>query len=215
MSDSRTPPRPAPLSREDEVQSGPWYRQRRWLVAGAAAVVLAVTVLTDLPQNSTVAAQARGDSALIEQVNGLSETCRYAVRESFTIRHDELRPGFLSASDRRLAPSLLAQDQDACSFINDDVYNLSDTTVPPGRAGKVLQHMVNTVLIWTTSDALAAIEAIQTLWTDPHSRTASASLRRAERELSMDRATALAQWGRADRLLHAHLVRLALPRLPG
>lgn len=212
---SSNDPKPAHVAAADEPAVA-WYRRRRFLVVAAAVVIVLVTVLTDLPENATRPVQVRGDDAAIEQVNGLTQGCRFAVTESFKILRDESRPGGLSAHDRSLVPSLLTDDQNACSFTNDDIYNLSDVEVPPGGAGRDLQHMVNTVILWTTSDALAAIEAIQGLSERPlsgrpPSHKAAGALKRAEHGLGKDRGVALGEWRRAEHILRAHLIRLELP----
>ena len=55
-------------STEGEVTANPWYRRRAWLVAAALVVVVAVTVLTDLPQHSSPAGQISDDASVMSQV---------------------------------------------------------------------------------------------------------------------------------------------------
>lgn len=191
----------------------PWYRRRRVLIVAAALVIAAVTVVTDLPQSASQGVQVRGDSAVVAEVNGYTASCRYALRESFTILRRE-EAGDLSARYRSLVPSMLTDDAEACSFTSESIDDLSEVEVPEGGAGKDLQGMVDTVLLWTTSPALAAIEAISTLSDSPHDARAAEKLRRAERALTRYRNTALRQLAAADRVLHVRLEHLLLPSPP-
>ena len=63
----------------------------------------------------------------------------------------------------------MSDDQTACSFTNEDIFDLTGIQVPGTPAGKQLGQMVATATLWTTSDALRAIEDVQTLMSDPTS----------------------------------------------
>jgi len=65
--------------------------------------------------------------------------------------------------------------------------------------------------LWTTSDALGAIEDIQTLFDRPHDATALADLPRREAALAKDRAQAFGDVEAANRILGAHI---PLPDMP-
>ena len=112
-------------------------------------------------------------------------------------------------------PGLLRDDQTACSFTSDSIYDLtSNIEVPQSSAGKPLGDMVGTVTLWATSDTLSAIESIQTLTSDPGNTSALKQLRKEEPILASDRARAEAQLQAADKILATNLPSLNLPVLP-
>jgi hypothetical protein len=74
---------------------------------------------------------------------------------------------------------------------------------------------VNTLNLWVTSDALAAIEAIMTLTKDPTNAAALSELTSAERLLASDRRALGSEIDAADTSLGgANLPALGLPSLP-
>ena len=70
---------------------------------------------------------------------------------------------------------MLRDDQSACSFTSSSIYDLSNVEGTGTPAGKDINQVVNVATIWATSDALAAIEDIQTLSTDPGNAQAPAT----------------------------------------
>ncbi len=183
------------------------------LVGVAVAAVLAVTIVTDLPQHASRSVQISNDTTVMKQVNQYVSPCAYAVGETFTIfqEHTEHK---LTPSDEATAPGLLRDDQAACSLTDQSMFDLGNVEVPGSEAGKQLQQLVATVTIWSTSDALSAIEAIQTLWTDPSSASARRQLAKAEGLLASDRKSALANLATADSVLDTQLPTLQIPQLP-
>jgi hypothetical protein len=193
----------------------PFYKKRAVIVTGVVIVILAVTAITDLPQSQSRAAQISEDAAIMKEVNTDIAPCAYAANESFTIWKDQ-KSHSLSPSDLSRVPGLLRDDQTACSFTSDSIYDLtSNVDVPQTPAGKQLGQMVGTVTLWATSDALSAIESIQTLTSNPGNTAAQKQLQKEEPILSTDRARAYAQLQAADKVLATTLPSLALPVLPG
>ncbi|MGO9196212.1 MAG: hypothetical protein ACLQK4_03660 [Acidimicrobiales bacterium] len=188
----------------------PWYKRRRTLVIGVILLIAAVTVVTDLPQNASRGVQVGSDTTVVNSVNASVKSCAFAVHESLGLYGEE-KTDKLTASERAQVPSLLGDDQAACSFTNDDIYTLSNIEVPGSAAGKYLERLVGTVTTWATSDALAAIEAIQTLWASPSDAKAVRALGVAEKRLIDDRTIALTDVQAADKVLKAHLPALGLP----
>jgi len=183
-------------------------------VVGAVVVaVLTVTVVTDLPQHASRGVQISDETAVMKQVNQYLTPCAYAVNETFTIFRQHTQHQ-LTANDEATAPTLLRDDQAACSLTDQSMFDLGNVEVPGSVAGKQLQQLVGTVTLWATSDALSAIEAIQVLWTDPSSASAGQQLSKAERMLGADRASALANLAKADNVLSTHLPTLQIPQLP-
>lgn len=218
MSTSETVPPPGvPPHRAPEPTDGAtrtaWYRHRTVLLWLAVVVVAGATVLVDLPSSASRASQISSDTGAMRAINGYVRSCAFAAGETFTIYHDE-QQGDLTAAHRALVPRLLVDDQNACSFTNQDIVNLSQTELPSSTAGRDLQELVTTLLTWSTSDALQAIESVQRLTTSPHDRTALRRLAKAEQELRADHAKAFDELAAAGRVLRAHLPEPGIPALP-
>ncbi len=196
-----------------EPDGGPWYRRRNVLLAACVVVILAITVITDLPSHASRASNIASAAALIKEVNSDISPCVFAAGEAFTIYADQTHNS-LTASDRASVPALLNDDQTACSFTNDSIFSLSEIDVPGSAAGKQLGDVVNSVTLWATSDALGAIDAIQTLSTDPGDNAALGALVKSRRMMASDRAAADASVVAVDSMLNTKIVDLNLPEIP-
>ncbi len=192
---------------------GPWYRRRNVILAACVIVILAITVITDLPSHASRASNIASATALIREVNDDISPCVFAAGEAFTIYADQTHNS-LTISDRASVPGMLNDDQTACSFTNDSIFSLSDIDVPGSAAGKQLGNIVNSVTLWSTSDALGAIDAIQTLSTDPGNAAALGALAKDRRMMASDRAAADASVQAIDRMLDAKVAALNLPEIP-
>jgi hypothetical protein len=193
--------------------AGPWYRRKSFLVPAVSAVIVAAIVVSDLPQSNSRAAEISSSASVVSQVNENVGSCSFALSESFTI-YDDLVAGSLSPSEQSQVPSLLNDDQSACSFTDNSIYNLSTMDVPGGTYGNDLGQMVSVVTLWATSDALAAIEEIQVLDTTPSDLKARQNLAQDVRVLDHDRAQAFAEVQAVDQLLGTHLAILHLAQPP-
>ena len=119
----------------------PWYKRRAWLVSATLAVVVAVTVVTDLPQHASRSGQISDDTSVMTQLNTDVAPCSYALGESFAIYRD-LTARTLTPSEDNQVPGLLGDDQMACSFTDDNIYQLSTIEVPGSAAGKYMGQLV-------------------------------------------------------------------------
>jgi hypothetical protein len=190
-----------------------WFK-RTWVLAAAAVAVVAIaSVAVDLPSHTTVATDTADQTSIMQQINDGIDGCSYGVKETFTIYQD-LRKGSLSSSDRSEVPAMMRDDQTACSFTRSDIYDLSNVEGTGTPAGKNIGNVVNVVTLWATSDALGAIEDIQSLYSDPGDGSALKNLSKQEGALARDRATADADVTAADRILKANLPMPDLPDLP-
>jgi hypothetical protein len=201
---------------DDPNPSGPkprWYRRRAALVGAAVAVVLAITIVTDLPVHTSRSADISSEQGVLSELNTDLAPCALAVHEALDIWGQQSAQT-LSAADQATSASLLRDDQNACSFTNQTIFDLSNIEVPGSPAGKDMGDLVATSVLWTTSDALRAIEAVQALMLNRHDSRALASLDKAERALAADRATGLAELARADRVLDTTLPRPDMPAMP-
>ncbi len=184
-----------------------WYRHRVFLVAVGVVVVIGVAVLTDLPTPTSRANDAKGENAVIGEINADVAPCLFSVREAFTLYADETS-GRLSASNRAQIPALLRDDQTACSYTDDSIFELSDIDVSGSAAGKQVSQAVNTVTVWATSDALGAIEDVQALSSRAADHKARAQLQVQLRLLAEDRAKATAEIDTAGKILRTKLATL-------
>jgi len=207
---------PAPDAPHAPDASGhaPWYRRRGLLVAGAVAVVVAITVVTDLPVQTSRGQDIASERSVMAEINSDIAPCALAVRQAIGIWNLEAA-GSLTASGRSSTPGLLSDDQTACSFTNESIYDLANIEVPGSPAGKDMGDLVNTATLWTTSDALGAIEDVQTLMANPNDSRVRANLSAEERQLATDRRSAEADTSAADRSLDTRLPAPDLPAVAG
>jgi hypothetical protein len=195
-----------------EKKRTPWYRRRALLVGGAVVVILAITVLTDLPVNTSRSEDIASERSVMQELNSDIAPCALAVHQALGIWGLQATHA-LTASERASTPGLLSDDQSACSFTNESIYDLTNIEVPGSPAGKDMGDLVATATLWTTSDALRAIEDVQTLMTDPSDAKALGSLSVEERRLAADRRSANAEEGAADRTLETRLPPPDMPAL--
>ena len=157
----------------------PWYRRGWVLVAAAVTVLVAASVLVDLPTSTTPATDTSDQAAVMKQINSAIAGCSFAAKETFFIYHG-LQTRALSAADVAESPSMLRDDQEACSFTSSSIYDLSNVEGTGTPAGKDINQVTVVTTTWATSDALAAIEDIQTLTNDRKNTTALNDLRKRE-----------------------------------
>lgn len=191
----------------------PWYRRRTVLAVVVIVILLAITVITDIPEHSSLKDQAKTERAVLKAVDDDIHPCTFSIEEAFRLYQDGRNPT-VPASTRMRIPKLMATDASACSFSNSTVLGLSTITEPGSTAGHDMGDAVNTVTLWVTSDALATIEQLALLNSNPHDAKARANLDKEERLLASDRAKADSDVAGVNRQLHAHLPDPALPRLP-
>jgi hypothetical protein len=182
-------------------------------VPAVTAVVVATVVITDLPQSAPRAAQISSGTAVMSEVKQDIGPCSFAVSETFTIYGDMSRH-LLTPAQQSQVPGLLTDDQSACSFTSQNIYDLSTITVAGTASGKYLGQLVGTLTLWATADALAAIEQVQVLEYHPHDAKALRALAAAERSLDQDRASALNEMAGADGVLHMQLPSVPLAQAP-
>ena len=191
----------------------PWYRRPWFLIVVGIVIVAGVSVATDLPRPLTVAQDTANQNGTLTQINTDITPCTYAVKEAFSFYTEDVH-GQLTPSDLSQVPRLLIGDQTACSFASNNIYqltnNLQTTTT---RAGKELNSMLPIVTSWTTDNALAAIEDIQTLFAKPGGQQQIHDLTVQQAALTAKRLSALGHVEAAQKILGRKLVPLQLPIL--
>jgi hypothetical protein len=191
----------------------PWYRRRGPVVGAVVALVLVVTVLSDLPVHTSRTQDIASERSVMSELNSDVGPCAVAVHQALGIWVLQAAHT-LTAGERAGTPGLLSDDQAACSFTNESIFELSNIEVPGSPAGKQMGELVATATLWSTSDALRAIEDVQTLMTDPTDAEALSNLSLEERRLASDRRAADAEESAADRTLDTRLPPADLPALP-
>lgn len=190
-----------------------WRRHRGLVIAAVVFVILLITVATDLPVSTSRAADIGAERSLMSEVNSDVAPCALALHQAIGIWTLQATHQ-LSATDRAPTPGLLNDDQTACSFTSEGIYDLANIQVPGTPAGKHLGQMVGVATLWTTSDALRAIEDVQTLMANGKNAATLSDLTKEEKQLTADRHEALADQAAADHLLATHLPPVDMPAVP-
>jgi uncharacterized protein (DUF4213/DUF364 family) len=190
-----------------------FYRRPWFLILISVIVVVAVSIITDLPSHATKAQDRTTQNETIVAINGDLAPCVYSVKESFSF-YNLSRAGKLTNSERSQVPSLLVGDQTACSFASGAIYDLTNNIqVTDTKAGRHIDQMLAEVVTWATSDALAAIEDIQSLFVHEGKPKYVKDLKKRESLLILDRAVAFADVAAAS-AIDGKLKDPALPLLP-
>ena len=190
----------------------PIWKRSGVVIGAALIVVIAAAVITDLPQHPSLAAQVTSDRASIKKMNIDIGPCAYAVGEALTIHGDQLH-GSLTATDRAQVPSLLEQDQVACSFTSQPINDLATIELPGSNAGKSMNNIVSALTLWTSSDADAVIIDISQLFDHPGAARSTSDLKYREHLMASDRQAAISAAKAAEVTLRATLPAIALPVL--
>jgi len=193
-----------PSAKDSEAKAPLWQRRRGLTIGILAAVILLITVLTDLPTSTSRGSDIKAEQSVMTEVNSDLSPCALAIHQAvgiWTLQNaHELTP-----ADRASTPGLLSDDQTACSLTSESIYDLANIDIPGTAAGKHLSQMVASALLWSTSDALRVIEDFVTLLGSPNDTSARADLTKSEASLDTDRAQAIAQERAADRALQTRL----------
>jgi len=190
-----------------------WYR-RPWILAALALlVIVAISVVIDLPRPITKSQDVASQDASIKEINTDLADCAFAVKESFHIYNLNVA-GDLTKSDFAQVPTLLTGDETACSFASEPVFDLTNNLqVQDTAGGKHIDRMLSVVEHWITDNALAAIKDIQYLFNHPGDAATIRHLGYQERQLAADRVKALYDEAQAQQVL-GKLYTLKMPTLP-
>ena len=191
-----------------------WYR-RPWVLATLSLVVIvAISVVIDLPRPITKAQDRASQNASIKEINADLAKCAFAVKESFNFYNMDVS-GKLTSSDLAQIPKLLNDDETACSFASEPVYDLTNNIqVDDTKAGKHIDRMLSVVERWITDYALASIRDIQYLFNRPGDAKTIRSLGIQEQQLASERIKALNDVSQAHSVLGRPLYALKIPSLP-
>ena len=190
-----------------------WYKRPWFLVTVTIVVVVAVSVITDLPQHVTKAQDASYQNASLKQINKDIAPCSYAVKQAFSF-YEQRAAGTLSLSNHAVARKYLNEDQVSCSFAGAPVSDLTNNLqVTDTTAGRHIDTMLSVVVTWMTNDADASIADILYLFDHPGDKKHLRDLTTQQKYLVKDRTDALADLAAANELLGGRLIALKLPAM--
>ena len=204
----------APLAGAPRTQLRPWYLRRAFLTSAAVAVVLAVTVFTDLPTTSTRASDLKTAQGIVSEVETDTAPCNLGMTEAFEFYADTTS-GHITAAHRAQIPALIRDDLGACSFTNQSIVDLASINVPSSPTGRLLNAVAGNVLTWCDPAALTAIDQITVLIEDKSTQLGRTRLLEDEQALTTDRAVAYRSIDTLERAIGStHLVHIPLVRVP-
>ena len=190
-----------------------WYKRPWFLVTATILVVVAVSVITDLPQPLTKSQDASYQNAALKQINKDLAPCSYAVRQAFTF-YEQRVAGTMALANYAVARKYLNEDQVSCSFAGAPVSDLTNNLdISQTAAGRHIETMRSVVVTWMTNDADACIADILYLFDHPGNEKKLRDLAKQQRYLAKDRTDALADLAAANVLLGGRLHALKLPVL--
>ncbi len=195
-----------------------WYR-RPWLLATVGIVlVVAVSVITDLPHPITKTEDASQQNGVIKQINGDAAPCIYALKESFSFYRSELAHT-LGTANLATVKNYLLEDQTVCSFASGPISDMTNNIqVSDTTPGKKIDAALASVVKWLTFDGVAAILDIRNYFAATPFHMNTADLSHNENLLEQDRVAVMANVQAASSLLGVTLTPIKLPvlaRLPG
>jgi hypothetical protein len=200
------------------AQRAVWYRRPWFLATVGIIVVVAVSVITDLPHPVTKAEDASQQNGVIKQINGDTSTCIFALKESFSFYRDELNHS-LATANLPIVKNYLLEDQTACSFASGPVYDMTNNIEPiDTAAGKKVDSAMAATVKWITYDAVGAIVQIRNYFDTSPFHMNTAKLSASENSLAVDHSTIVSDIDDADSILGTTLTPInipAIPRLPG
>ena len=195
-----------------------WYRRPWVLITATVAIVVAVSVISDLPHHITPAQDAGDQNSAIREINSDLKTCVFSVKEAFNFYRMDVAHKMSAANFSLALKTLLPEDSQSCSFVSSAMTDLTGIEIVDTAAGKEIEKMRLALVHWIDHDARDAINDITYLFTHPGDAKTLKNLALQETYLSQDQQAALTHLGLAGNLLGTTLVSLQLPtlaRLPG
>ena len=195
----------------ERARPRPWYLRRVNIAGAVVAVLVAIAVLSDLPTQATRSQQISDAKSIVSEAYGYLRTCNAGLAEAFSIEA-QVASKQLTSGDMIRVPDLVRDDNLACSYTNDAVFQLASLTFPKSLPDS--NQFATALFNWIVPDAFNATMAIGVLVTDPGNPAASAQLRRYEAHLTADRARAESALEVMDRQLRTTLPALPLVKVP-
>jgi hypothetical protein len=190
-----------------------WYKRPWFIVTVAIVVVVAISIITDLPKPITVAQDTASQNSAMKQINIDIHPCTFGLQEAISFYRKETTSR-LTASQMKVINTYLVSDQTVCSFAAPSMSELTNNLqLVDTPAGKYLEKMRTTIVTWMDSDANGAIYDIMFLSTHRHDAKTLRDLKKRVFFLAQDRQVALADLAGADAILGTTLTTLRLPAI--
>jgi len=195
-----------------------WFRRPWFLATVGIIIVVAVSVITDLPHPITKAEDTSQQNGVIKQINGDTAPCVYAINESFNFYRQELAHT-LAATNLGVVKNYLLEDQTICSFASGPVSDMTNNIqVSDTKPGKLIDSALAATVKWITYDGVAVILDIRNYFAKTPFKMNTADLIKNENLLANDRSVEVADVQSASSILGTTLTPINLPilaRLPG
>jgi hypothetical protein len=189
----------------------PELRTPRWMLAGAAVLVVGMT-LAALPHHPSTSERASDLRGAVQEMNADIESCAGGVSESLTALR-EIQSG--ASHDTKTAVSIAVTGAANCSPANSmPMDDLVQYQPPESLASFHLDDAVNDLVTWGFPDAQRVQTDVATLLlarTPSAVRLATAQLRRDQRVLDAERATIDGMIDTASKSLSADVTPPGLP----
>jgi len=190
----------------------PVLRTPRWMLAGAAVLVVGMT-LAALPHHPSTSERAADLRGVVQTMNADIESCAGGVSESLTALQ-EIQSG--ASHDTKTADNIAVTGAANCSPANSmPMDDLVQYQPPESLASFHLDTTVNDLVTWGFPDAQRVqtdVAALLTARTPSAIRVATGQLNRDQRALDSERATIDGMINAASKSLSADV---APPGLPG
>lgn len=195
-----------------------WFRRPWFLATVGIIVVIAISIVTDLPHPVTTAQDTSQQNGVIKLINSDTPPCVFALNQSFTFYRQALAHT-LTPSQLPTVRNYLLENQTACSFASGPIYDMTNNIQPIDTPpGKKIDLALQSTVKWITYDAVAAILDIRHYFEGPTFHMNVANLTTNENALAHDRAAEIADVAEASQMLGTTLTPINIPaiaRLPG
>lgn len=191
-----------------------WYRRPWFFVTTGIILVVAVSVITDLPHPITKAQDAAQQDAVIKLINGDASPCIYALKESFNFYADEVTHN-LASSNLKTVKNYLLQDQTVCSFASGPITDMTNNIqISPTKAGKQVYSAYQSVVKWLTYDGVHTVLDIEAAFATSPFHANTVALSKDQNALRQENFAASAYIQSASNTLGISLTPIKLPTLP-
>jgi hypothetical protein len=193
------------------TQKAIWYKRPWFLITVAIVMVVAISIVSDLPRHITVAQDTAAQNSAMKQINIDIKPCTFGLQEAVGFYHRE-QSSHLTAGQMKVITTYLVSDQTVCSFAGPSMSQLTNNLqLVDTPAGKYLEKMRAETVTWMDSDANGVIYDIWYLSTHHSTAKILTDLQRRISFLAQDRQVALADLASADAILGTTLTMLNLP----
>lgn len=188
-----------------------WYKRPWFLITAVIVIVLAASVISDLPHPLSRAEDITAQRASVKEINSELRACVYALSEGESF-YRQVHKGPVPSDHAAIIKNYLVQDVNTCSGASGQSDQLvSNIQVVATKAGKHVLQMQYDVAQWATIDAYHILLDIQTFMKSPHDAKNLQDLTHYQGELAKFRALARGEIDKASAILGAQI---AYPNLP-